>query len=120
MVFTAKLLNWCQNLISVGILPNACEAYSKNIYIPTTVEFTKNDPTLTLHEWFLGFNLTYVNITDYQFMQSINVTELAPEQLEWLTYELPNYTVVNSDSLREQIQQINKDYLYFMPTWLIN
>ena len=31
-------------------LPNACEACCRNMYIPTTLELTKNDPTLTLHK----------------------------------------------------------------------
>ena len=46
-------------------LPNDCEAYSRHIYIPNTVEETNNEPTWTLHKQFLGFNLTYRNITNY-------------------------------------------------------
>ena len=100
-------------------LPNACEDYNRNTYIPATVELTNNDPTLTLHKRFWSFNLTYMNITDHQFMQSLNVTKLTPEQLGWLAYKLPNYTMVDYDSLREQIQQIDEKYPYSKPTWLI-
>ena len=63
-------------------LPNTCEAYSQNIYIPTEVELTNNYPTLTLDKRLLGFNLTYMNITDYLFMQFVNVTKLTLEELE--------------------------------------
>ena len=49
------------------------------IYVPITVEFTNNDPTLTLHKTFLGFNITYMNVTDYQCMQFLNVTQLTQE-----------------------------------------
>ena len=38
---------------------------------------------------------------------------------EWLEHYLCNYTMVNYDSLREQIQQIDEKYPYSMPTWLI-
>ena len=33
-------------------LPNGCETYSRNTYIPVTVEFTNNDPNLTLQKDF--------------------------------------------------------------------
>ena len=100
-------------------LPNACEAYSRNIYIPTTIEMKDSYPALTLHKRFLGFNLTYMNITDYWFMQSLNVAKLTPEQLELLAHKLPIYTMVIHDFLREQIQQIDENYPYPMPTGLI-
>ena len=35
-----------------------------------------NNPTLTLHKCFLGFNLTYMNTASYQLMQLLNVTHL--------------------------------------------
>ena len=54
-----------------------------------------------------------MNITDHQFMQSLNVTKLTPEQL---VHGLPNYTMVNHDSLREQTC---KNSPYSMPTWFI-
>ena len=60
-----------------------------------------------------------MNITDYQFMQHLNVTKLTPKHLGQLIYMLPNCTMVNYDSLREQIQQINEKYPYSMPTSLI-
>ena len=52
-------------------------------------------------------------------MQSLNVTKLTIEQLEQLTHRLPNYTIVNYDSLRKQSQQIDENYPYSMPTRLI-
>ena len=55
-------------------LCNACKAYSRNIYIPDIVELTNDDPTLTLHRQFLGFNFMYMNINDYHIMQSLNIT----------------------------------------------
>ena len=58
-------------------LPNACEVYSRNIYIPTSAVMTNNDTTLTLHRKFLGFNLACMNITDNQFMQYLNLTKLS-------------------------------------------
>ena len=61
-----------------------------------------------------------MNIPDYQFIQSLNVTKLTPEQLEQLVHKSPNYNIVNYDSLREQIWQIDENYPYSMPTWLIS
>ena len=58
---------------------------------------------MTFHKWFLGFNLTYMDITDYLFMQCLNVTKLSSEKLEWLMHQLPNNIMVNYDSLKEQI-----------------
>ena len=55
-------------------LPNACEAYISNIYIPATVKLTRKDPTVTLPRCFHGFDLTYINISDYHFMQALNKT----------------------------------------------
>ena len=86
-----------KSLFQLLYLFNACEAYSRNSLIPATVEKPNNDPTLTLHKLFLGFNLTYMNIMDYQLMQSLNITKLMPEQIEKLSDKLPNYTVVNYD-----------------------
>ena len=52
-------------------------------------------------------------------MKSLNVNKLSPEQLEWLAHKLSNYALVNYDSLMEKILQIDKNYPYSMPTWLI-
>ena len=52
-----------------------------------------------------------MNITDYQFMQSLHVTKLM--------HKLPNYTMENYGSFREQIQLIDENYPYSMLTWLI-
>ena len=52
-------------------------------------------------------------------MQSLNITKLTSEQWEWLSHKLPKYTTVNCDSLRRHIQQIDENYPYSMPTWLI-
>ena len=74
---------------------------------------------MTLHQRCLGFNLTYMNITDYQFMQSLNVTKFTMKQLGQLTHKLCNYTMVNYDSSREYISQINENYPYSMPIWIM-
>ena len=89
-------------------ITKACEAYSSNIYIPATVELTNIDQMLTLHKQFLGFNLTYMNITDYQFMPSLCVTKLISEQLVQLTHKLPNYTMVNYNSWRNKYNRLMK------------
>ena len=52
-------------------------------------------------------------------MQSLNITKLTMKQLECFADRLPNYMMVNYDFLREQIQQIDKNYPYSMPTLLI-
>ena len=52
-------------------------------------------------------------------MQSLNVTELTPEQLEQLAHKLPKYTMVNYDSLRKEIQIMYENCPYSMLTWLI-
>ena len=91
-------------------LSNAYEAYSRNIYISATVELTNAHPNLTLHEHFLGFNLTYMNILYYQFMQTLNTSELIPAQLKKHSHKLPNSTMVNYDLLKEQIQHIDENY----------
>ena len=57
-----------------------------------------------------------MNITDYQFIQSLNVTKLTLEQLGQLAHKLPNYTMVNYDSFREHLQQLDGNYPYSMPT----
>ena len=67
----------------------------------------------------LGFNPPFINITTNKFKQSLNVTELLQEQFKWLLYKLPNYTMVNYYSLKEQIQQIDDNHPYNMPNWLI-
>ena len=51
---------------------------------------------------------------DHQFMQSLNVTCLTLAQ----THKLPNYSMINYDLLKEQIQQIDVNYPFSMPTWL--
>ena len=104
-------------LFQLVFFPNACEVYSRNIYIHATVDLTNHKPTLMLHKWFLGFNLTYMNITYFQFMQFLNVTKPTPEQIKHLTRKLPNYTIINYDSLKEQMQQINENYPYSMLIW---
>ena len=76
-------------------LPDACQVYSRNIYIPAILKLMNNDPTLTLHKHILGFNLTYMNTTNYQLMQAFNITHLTAAQLGKLLYKLPNYCMVN-------------------------
>ena len=46
------------------IQPNE-KSTKKNIYNPTNVELIHGDPSLTLHERLLAFNLICMNITDY-------------------------------------------------------
>ena len=48
-------------------------------------------------------------------MQSLNVTKLTQEQLDQLTDKLPNYTMVNYDSLWEHIWLLDENYPYTMP-----
>ena len=96
-------------------LPNVCKASSRNFYIAVTVEMTNNTWLWPYIKYFLGFNLIYMNITDYHFLQSLNIAKLTLKQLVWLKYKLPNYTMVNYDSLREQIQKIAENYPYSMP-----
>ena len=73
------------------------------MYIPTTVELISNGPTLILQKCFLGFSLSHnMTFTDYQFMQSLGVTTLTLEQLEWPAHKIPNYTMLNYDSVREK------------------
>ena len=71
-------------------------------------ELTNNDQTLSLHK---GFNWTYMNITDYQFMQFLNVTRLTSEQLKWLEDKLPNYTTVNYDFQEDMYNRLMKIFL---------
>ena len=88
--------------VSVSVLlylPNACDAFSRNIYIPATMELINNNPTLILQRCFLGVNLTYMNIMDYQIMWSINITNITQDQVEKLSHKLPNYSMVKYDSL---------------------
>ena len=89
------------------------------MHIPAMVELTKNDPLLPLHKWFLDFKLIFMSITDYQLMQPLNVAKLILKQFKWLAQKLPNYAMVIYDSLKEQIQQIDKIYPYSVPTWSI-
>ena len=84
------------------------------------MELTKNNPTVTLHKRFLGFNLTYMKITENQLMQYLNVTTmLTPKQLEQLPHKLLNYTMVNYDSLRAHLRQIDENYPYTIPILLL-
>ena len=52
-------------------------------------------------------------------MQSLNVIRLTLEHLEQDKHKLPNYTVINGDSLRELIRQIDENYSYNMPIWFM-
>ena len=88
-------------------LPTTWEAYSRNIYIPATGELINNNPTLTLYKQLPGFNLNYMNIMNYQLMQSLNVAQLLQGQLEKLSHKLPNYTMVNYDLSKQHIHQID-------------
>ena len=76
-------------------LPNTCEAYNRNIYIPAKVQLTNSNPMLTLHKWFYRFQLKLYEYYLLIIMQSWNVTKLTPEQLKWPVHKLLNYTVVN-------------------------
>ena len=91
-------------------LPNVCEAYSRNIYMPATTESMNNDPTLILQKCFIVFDITYMYITDYELMQSLNAAHSTLVQLEKLSHKLPNYVMINYDSLKEQIQQIDENF----------
>ena len=65
-----------KTLFQLFYLPIACEAFSRSIYIPATIELTNSDPTIILHKCFLGFDMTYMNIIDYQLMELLNVVQL--------------------------------------------
>ena len=100
------------------LFPYICEANSWNIFIPATIEQTNNYPTLTLQKILLGSNLSYMNITDYQFIQLLNSAHLTPPQLEKLLLKLPNYCMANYDSSKECIQQSDEKYPFAMLTCL--
>ena len=80
------------------LLPKACKANRRNIYIPTTIVLTNNDPSLVLHICFLGFNLACVKITDYTPLRSLIAILLTPDHLEKVPHRLPNYTMLNYDA----------------------
>ena len=52
-------------------------------------------------------------------MQVLNISKQTLEQLEQLMHKLPNYTMVNYDSFREQVPQIDENYPYCIPTWFM-
>ena len=60
-----------------------------------------------------------MKIMAYQLMWFLNVTNLQLAQIEKLSNKFPNYHMVDYDPLKEQIQQIDENYLFSMPTWLI-
>ena len=60
-----------------------------------------------------------MNITDYQVMQSLNVTPLTSVHLEKPFHKLPSSSMVIYSSSKEQIQQIDENYPFTIPTWLI-
>ena len=52
-------------------------------------------------------------------MQSLNVTCVPSIQLEKLLHKFLNFSMVNYDSLKEEIRQNDKNYPFVVPTWLI-
>ena len=58
-------------------------------------ELKNNNPTLSLDKQFIGCNLTYINIMDYQLMQPLNATQPTPEQCRKLSHKILNCTMLN-------------------------
>ena len=52
-------------------------------------------------------------------MQLLNVTPFTLIQLEKLSHRLPNHRMVNYDSLKDQNQEVDENYVFAMSTWVI-
>ena len=77
------------------------------------MELTNEDPTLALRKHFVGLDITYMNITDYWLMQSLNVTQLSLAQPERLSHKLPNYSMVDYDSLKNRSNKLMKTIPFY-------
>lgn len=97
-------------------LPDSCEAYSSNILIPAYANSLKSK--FDLHKRFLGFQKSYVNITDFRLIRESRISNMTEAELDRLSLRLPpikDLPVLELDNL----EQIDTDYPYSVPTWLI-
>jgi hypothetical protein len=99
-------------------LPDGCEAYSINIFIPARSSLTLISKTLANMRLFVGFNQTYINITAYGLADRLNLTRLSSEKLEELSHKLPTYGPLPVTHLKERIKMIDEDYPKAFPQWL--
>ena len=75
-------------IIDIG---NGCEAFSSTLYIPAKSELTTTMQSLTRSQFFLNYNLQYVQTLEPMDMKIFN----------------------------EKFKLINKDYPLTLPPWLI-
>lgn len=90
-------------------VPNACEVYSTNLYIPATTELSSktNRHTLT-GQTFLGLNVSYINYTDFRMMQTFNVTTLTEDEVTRLTAKLSDYDTLPMPTMTAEIGRIRR------------
>jgi hypothetical protein len=100
-------------------LPDGCEAYSDNLYIPANIEKTLATPVYAPQKHFVDFDNKYVPLTSYGLADRLNITQLTDEQINKLTTKLTDYTDVPIQHLKTTLQQIDTDYPWEMPTWML-
>ena len=101
-------------------LPNGCAAYSPSIRIPAYMEMTK-DLSLkrSVKERFLGFNKTYVPLTEFRAFDQVFPFQHVPEEkLQKLGLKLPDIPLITKDQIPGKLEQIDENYPWVMPSWL--
>ena len=75
-------------LIYIG---NGCEGYSTNIYISSKTDLTSEIDTSSRHNFFVGFNDIYQNMTQYGICNKLKLETLTPDQKGLLGVKLSEF-----------------------------
>ena len=86
-----------------------------SMYYQQNEKYTQNNPTLTLHKCFLGFNLTYMSIR----ILNNAIIDCNSPHISSAWENVTNYSMVNYDLLKEQMQQNDENYPFALSIWLI-
>ncbi len=100
-------------------LPDSCEAHSKEILIPAYTEQSMTRELKPPKQRFLNLSEMHVDLMDLHLFQGPVFAKLSQIDLEAMSIELKPMENIPIEEIPVQLAQINKEYPYSMPQWLV-
>ena len=103
------------HIVDIG---NGCEAFPPTLYIPAKSELTTTMQSLTCSQFFLQYNLQYVQMSSFVIFREMTFEHLTPEELTDLHAKVQTLEPMNMKLFNEKLPLIDVNYPLTIPPWV--
>ena len=106
-------------LLQIVDIGNGCEAYSTSIYIPAKSELTATMQSLTRSQFFLDYNVNYINVSNSIVWYKTDFVNLTKEEIEALKAKVLILPTMPMDIFHKALETIDEHYPFSLSPKLI-